>query len=108
MRLKRGWVSGLVGLHSNRVIGVFLVLLVLTLFLVGLKPAQAQFEDTLITQVDAGSGSVSPNCPSPSGCMETSGDIVTVTALPSVVAVFIVVNGGGNRCLRWRSHQQSV
>jgi len=65
------------------VLGVFLVLLVLTLLLAGLKPANAQIEDTLITLVDAGSGSVSPNCPSPSGCTETGGDTVMVTAIPS-------------------------
>ena len=80
MRLKTGCVSGLVGLRNNHVLGVFLVLLVLTLVLVGLKPTQAQF-DTLITQVDAGSGSVSPNCLS--GCSETGGDTITVTAIPS-------------------------
>jgi hypothetical protein len=38
---------------------------------------------TLITGVDAGSGSVGPNCPSPSGCSEVVGSSVTVTASPS-------------------------
>ena len=38
---------------------------------------------TLITGVDAGSGSVSPVCPSPSGCSENVGSSVTVTATPS-------------------------
>lgn len=74
--------SGLVGLRNGHALGVFLVFLVVALILVGLNPARAQFEDTLITRVDAGSGSVSPNCPS--GCLEAGGDIVTVTALPSV------------------------
>lgn len=38
---------------------------------------------TLITGVDSGSGSVSPNCPSPSGCSEAVGSSVVVTATPS-------------------------
>jgi kumamolisin len=42
-------------------------------------PIQTQLQ-ILITGVDAGEGSVSPNCPSPSGCPEGVGSSVTVTA----------------------------
>jgi hypothetical protein len=42
-----------------------------------------QITQTLVTGVDAGSGSVSPNCPSPSGCSETVDSSVTVTATAS-------------------------
>ena len=41
----------------------------------------------LITGVDAGQGSVSPNCPYP-GCLEAGGSTVTVTATPSLGWVF--------------------
>jgi hypothetical protein len=37
----------------------------------------------VLTGVDAGSGSVDPNCPAPTGCSETPGVTVTVTATPS-------------------------
>jgi hypothetical protein len=36
----------------------------------------------VLTGVDAGSGSVSPNCPASTGCSETPGVTVTVTATP--------------------------
>jgi hypothetical protein len=45
---------------------------------IALNPTQ-----NLVTSVDAGSGSVSPNCPAPSGCSETVGSSQTVTATPS-------------------------
>ena len=38
---------------------------------------------TLFTGVDSGSGTVTPSCPSPNGCVETVGQQVTVTANPS-------------------------
>jgi hypothetical protein len=51
---------------------------------------QTQFELTvkpgttyIVTGVDSGSGSVTPNCPSPNGCTETIGQLLTVTATPS-------------------------
>ena len=37
----------------------------------------------LVTDVDAGSGSVSPSCPSPFGCAESVGSAVSVTATAS-------------------------
>ena len=42
-----------------------------------------QITQTLITGVDAGSGSVGPNCPSPGGCSEAVGSSVKVTATAS-------------------------
>ena len=42
-----------------------------------------QITQTMITGVDAGSGSVNPNCPGPSGCSEGVGSSITVTANPS-------------------------
>ena len=42
-----------------------------------------QVVQSLVTGVDAGSGSVGPNCPSPSGCVEVVGSSVAVTASPS-------------------------
>jgi hypothetical protein len=41
-----------------------------------------QLAQTLTTGVDSGSGSVTPNCPGPSGCSEGVGSSVTVTAMP--------------------------
>ena len=49
----------------------------------GLVAVDLQPAPTLITGVDAGSGSVDPNCPAPTGCSETPGATVTVTATPS-------------------------
>ena len=46
---------------------------------VDLQPAAA----TLFTEVDAGAGSVNPNCPGPGGCSVVVGSTVTVTANPS-------------------------
>jgi len=38
---------------------------------------------TLVTQVDSGSGSVTPNCSGSGGCSESVGSPITVTATPS-------------------------
>jgi hypothetical protein len=76
-------------LRSNHAIGSILVLLVLTLILVNLNPAQAQGETgTVIYSVDAGSGSVHDQTPggtclAPSGCTYDTGIVLTVTATPS-------------------------
>ncbi len=70
-------------LQTTRILGGFVLLLALTLILVNLQPGSGQVVAVLITQVDAGSGSVSPNCPSPAGCPENPGVTVTVTATPS-------------------------
>ena len=47
-----------------------------------LASALSPTPQTMITQVDAGSGSVTPPCPGPSGCSENVGFSVTVTATP--------------------------
>jgi len=47
-----------------------------------------QLAFTLLTGVDSGSGSVSPSCPSPSGCSENAGTQLTVTATASPGWVF--------------------
>lgn len=47
---------------------------------VTVSAAFTQLTFILITRADWGSGSVSPNCPSPSGCGENVGGSVTVTA----------------------------
>ena len=71
-------------LRTTRIVGGVVLLLALTLILVNLQPASAQIvNDTLITSVDAGSGSVNPSCPAPAGCAEARGSSVTVTATPS-------------------------
>ena len=70
-------------LRTTHILGGVILLLALTLILVNLQPALGLGNDHLITQVDAGSGSVDPNCPAPTGCSETPGVTVTVTATPS-------------------------
>jgi hypothetical protein len=40
-------------------------------------------DQTLITQVTSGSGTVNPNCPGPTGCSEDVGSSISVTATPS-------------------------
>jgi hypothetical protein len=79
--------SGLFVLRRNHALGGILVLLVLTLILVNLKPAQAQ-TGTVIYSVDAGSGSVHDQTPggtclAPSGCTYDTLILLTVTATPS-------------------------
>jgi hypothetical protein len=71
-------------LRTTPILGGFVLLLALTLIVVNLQSASAQMlsnDGTLITSVDAGSGSVSPNCLA--GCLENAGVTVTVTATPS-------------------------
>jgi hypothetical protein len=72
-------------LRTTPILGGFVLLLALTLIRVNLQPATAQSDLILITRVDAGSGSVSPNCPAPTGCDESAnfGNTVTITATPS-------------------------
>ena len=70
----------LIMLRNRHVLGGVILLLVVALILVNLRPAAAQAL-TLTTGVDAGSGSVAPNCPV--GCVEAFGASITVTATPS-------------------------
>jgi hypothetical protein len=72
-------------LRSGRILSGFFLLLAVTLILVNLKPAWAPvMTGKLITGVDAGSGSVTPNCPGPGGCLIVVPQAKeTVTATPS-------------------------
>ena len=71
-------------LQTTRILSGVILLLAVTLILVNLQPASAgTLSLSLVTGVDAGSGSVDPNCPAPTGCSETPGATVTVTATPS-------------------------
>ncbi len=73
-------------LRTTRILSVVVLLLALTLIVVNLQPASAAiFSLSLVTGVDAGSGSVDPNCPAPTGCGEAFniGETVTVTATPA-------------------------
>jgi hypothetical protein len=71
-------------LRNGRILSGFFLLLAVTLILVNLKLAWAPPQPvTLITRVDAGSGSVTPNCPGPGGCPIGMGSSETVTATPS-------------------------
>jgi hypothetical protein len=69
-------------LRSKHTVGGILLVLALALILVNLTPAQGAFALLVVTRVDAGSGSVNPNCPAP-GCSEGPGASFTVTAVPS-------------------------
>ncbi len=70
-------------LRTTRILGGVVLLLALTIILVNLNSASAIPIDVLITRVDAGSGSVSPNCPAPNGCVNGFSSLVTVTATPA-------------------------
>ena len=73
-------------LQTTRILSGVILLLAVTLILVNLQPASAgTLSLSLVTGVDAGSGSVDPNCLAPTGCGEAFniGKTVTVTATPA-------------------------